>query len=302
MPAAALENNLALASYFLPQPKRDAARAVFAFRRLIHEAIDVPKHAGDSVEARLDLFRDRLDEIYEDRLELPRPEFCDETQRTLTAFSLAVRQYDIPKRQVLDLADARRMDLMTTRYATWNALQTYYERAAGAIGRIMSAIVGVRHSGAADQLATLAVAVGFTRMLRDVADDAASGQIYLPLEDLARFGYSERQLFAGESTDRWRSLMRFEINRARQLYRGGADGICWIADDGARVAASVAAATCACTLDAIERQEYDVLTRPPTGGVGQMLARAPAIWRLARRREDEPLPAVFRADSNGGDA
>src|SRR5690349_15273521 len=126
MPTAAQNRNgLAFASHFLPRPKRDAARVVVAFRRLIHEAIDHPTHPGDTIDARLDLFRDRLDEIYGNRYQLPRPEFRDPSQHTIAAFAEVVRRFEIPKPLVLELAEARRSDLTVARYATWNALRAY---------------------------------------------------------------------------------------------------------------------------------------------------------------------------------
>jgi phytoene synthase len=294
MAMAAADKNLCFASYFIPQPKRDAARAVFAFRRLIHTAIDHPTHPGDTVDTRVDLFRDRLDEIYDGRFELPRPESRDEAQRTLAAFSDAVHRFGIPKQCVLALAEARRMDLTVTRYATWNALVAYCDHAAGSFGRILSAIVGVRHSGAAAQLATLGVAIHFTGALAAVADDAATrGRIYLPLEDLARFGYSERQLLARESNDRSRALIRFEVERARQLFREGAAGLCWIADDGSRFAAAAVAMLHARMLDVIERQGYDVFSRPNALRLRHKPGALFVAWQLARRTETESMPDLF---------
>jgi phytoene synthase len=130
-----------------------------------------------------------------------------------------------------------------------------------------------------------------TTILRDVKPDFARGRVYLPQEDFARFGYTERELAAGVVNEDFRELVRFEIARARELYRDGAEGICWLAGDGSRLAASVIAVTHAGVLDAIERKGYDVLAGRPARSIGQQLRRAPLAWWLARRRLNMPMPA-----------
>jgi phytoene synthase len=136
-------------------------------------------------------------------------------------------------------------------------------------------------------------AMKLTSILRDVKEDWRRGRVYLPLEDLARFRYSERDLAAGVVNDNFRELMRFEIARARKMYREAADGVCWLAGDGSRLAASVAAVVHAGTLNAIERQGYDVFSRRAQLTPSQKFRRLPAAWRLARRRAETPLPDVF---------
>lgn len=278
------------ASFVLPPPKRDAVAAVFAFHFLLRDAIDRSDHTGDSIDARFELFGRRLDEIYSGRLELPNPPFRDTAQHTLAAIAQTINRYEIPRQLFLDLAEARRMELTVQRYATWNALLRYCDQAAGALGRIVGCILGLRHSDAARQLATLAVAIRFTQMLCRIKADHTSGRIWLPLEDLARFGYSERQLAASEVNDAGRALMQHEIARAHQLYRDGAEAICWLADDGSRVAASIVAVTQATGLKEIERCGGDVFARSISPGIARQLARLGSIWRLARREDKEPMP------------
>jgi phytoene synthase len=89
--------------------------------------------------------------------------------------------------------------------------------------------------------------------------------------------------------------MKFEISRARQLFTDGAEGLCWLGDDGSRLTVSAMAATSAGLLDSIERQGCDVFARRPALSAGQKLRRLPVAWSLSRRRPGERLPDVFRA-------
>src|SRR5688572_18142222 len=144
-----------LASIFLPNAKREAAHAVYAFCRMIAEAFDqidediegarglrhhpaVASPVGGcatcgptgSLDARLATFRERLDDIYAGRLELPMPESRSEPQHALHAFARTADAYEIPKQYFMDLAEGCRMDLTVARYATWSALERYCYHAA----------------------------------------------------------------------------------------------------------------------------------------------------------------------------
>jgi phytoene synthase len=291
------------ASFFLPKHKRNAAYAVYAFCRMIDDAIDQDDASIEStgrsscgcggVDARLSLFRDRLDEIYSGTLELPNSEFRSQTQHALFAFSKTVERYEIPKQHFVDLAEGCRMDLTIQRYATWNSLEKYCYHVAGVVGLIMSCVFGLRHSEAGEQAIAMGNAMQLTNILRDLREDWLRGRIYLPLEDLARFGYTEADLSRGVVNDAFRRLMKFEVARARSLYREGSKGLCWLADDGSRLTASTMAVIYSGILDSIERQKYDVFRRRAHLTTGQKLRRLPASWRLAKREDGEPMPRVF---------
>ena len=292
------------ASFFLPNHKRNAAYAVYAFCRMIDDAIDqddasIESAGGSScgtcggLDARLSLFRDRLEEIYSGTLELPNTEFRSQTQHVLFAFSRTIERFEIPKEHFVDLAEGCRMDLTIQRYATWNSLEKYCYHVAGVVGLIMSCIFGLRHSEAGEQAIAMGNAMQLTNILRDLREDWLRGRIYLPLEDLVRFGYSESDLSRGVVNDAFRRLMRFEVARARSLYREGSKGLCWLADDGSRLTASARAVVYSGILDAIERQHYDVFRNRAHLSTGQKLRRLPASWRLAKREDGEPMPRVF---------
>lgn len=288
------------ASFFLPRPKRYAAYAVYGFCRMIHDAIDcADAPAGPStvsatccstteLDAKLQMFRQRLDEIYADRLDVGE---ADPQQLALRAFARTVHRYQIPQQYFIDLAQGRRMDLTIKRYATWTALEKYCYHAAGVVGLIMCSVLGLTHPDAKRNAILMGNAMRLTNILRDLKLDQASGRIYLPLEDLARFRYSEKELARGVVNENFRELMRFEIARARRMYNEAADGLCWLAGDGSRLTASAMATVYSGILTAIERNGYDVFRERAHLTTGQKFRRLPQAWRLARRRNDEPLPA-----------
>jgi phytoene synthase len=310
------------ASAFLPRGKRDAAYAVFAFCRMIREAIDAPGEAEDDADAsalrhrplsatggraccsshpldqRVALLRDRLDDLYAGSLELPAPLSRSVPHHVLHAFGQAARRYQIPRQSFIDIAEGVRRDLLVRRYATWASLERHCRQSAGAAASAIACVLGVTNSDAVEHAVTLGVAMAFTRILTSLKDDSAAGRIYLPLEDLANFRYSERDLAAGVVNDNFQRLMRFQVDRARRLYREAAEGLCWVAGDGSRMAAATVVALSTGVLDAIERQGYDVFTRPPRLAAAQKFRRLALAWRLARRRPESPLHALPPVDES----
>ena len=247
-----------------------------------------------SMDSRVALLRDRLEEIYEGRLELPRAESRSESQHALHAFALTVRRHQVPRRHFLDLAQALQRDQVVSRYATWPSLERHCHQGAGSVALALCAVFGVTHSGAGEFALKLATAMRLTTILRDLKADRARGTLYLPLEDLARFRYSERDLAGSVVNDNFRELISFEIVRARRLFHEGAEGLCWLGDDGSRLTVSTLVATSAGVLDAIERNGYDVYNRRPVLTAGQKFRRLPLAWRLSRRGPGERLPDLFR--------
>ena len=247
-----------------------------------------------SLDARVALLRERLDEIYAGTLQLPAPESRSEPQHVLHAFALAVARHQIPRQYFLDLAEGLQRDRCVARYATWAALDRHCRQTAGAVALALAAVFGVTHSGAGECAVKLATGMRLTAILCDLKEDWARGKLYLPLEDLARFRYSERDLAGAVVNDRFRDLMRFEIARARGLFHEGAEGLCWLADDGSRLTVSALAAISSGVLGAIERQGLDVFSRRPNLTTGQKLRRLPLAWSLSRRGPGERLHDLFR--------
>jgi phytoene synthase len=150
------------------------------------------------------------------------------------------------------------------------------------VARALACILGLTHSAAGAQFSTLGKAIRLTYILRDIAGDWKRGRLFLPLEDLARFRYSERDLSGQVVNTSFRELLRFEIDRARGLFKEGSKGIRWLGNDGGRVAVSMTAAWHLGLLDAIERREDDLFTRTVELSFPQRVAVLPRAWKLAR--------------------
>ena len=284
--------DLYFASFFLRATKRRSIHALAAFCTMIEDAIGSDA-AADACASHMALLRDRLDDIYANRLELPSSESRDESQHVLAEIISTIQQYQIPRQHFIDFADGCAAHSTVRRFATWSSLEKYCYQSGGAVALMMSCVLGLTHSDAAHYAAAMGKAIALTGILRRFQTDWQQGRLYLPLEDLARFKYSERDLAAGRVNEQFRSLMKFEIERARTLFREAAAGVCWLAGDGSRMMASTVAVTHSGVLDAIAREDYDVLGNRVCMSLPQKLARLPRAWRLARREADEPIPNVF---------
>ena len=152
------------------------------------------------------------------------------------------------------------MDTNTFRYRTYEDLEVYTYGSAAVVGLMMCRIAGVRDDRAVSHAGALGVAMQLTNFLRDLGEDCRRGRVYLPLEDLERFDYSEEDLANGVVDKRFANLMKFQIDRARQLYAHADGGMKYI-PCGRRYPVEVARRLYATILDRIEAQDYDVFSR-----------------------------------------
>jgi phytoene synthase len=150
------------------------------------------------------------------------------------------------------------MDLDVTRYASFAELDRYCYRVAGVVGLMMTHVFGYRSESCLPNALALGTAMQLTNILRDVAEDLRMGRIYLPQDELARFGVDEAQLIEGRVDSNFRSLMRFQIDRARRYYAEAEAGIPWLLGDSSRLTVRVMGRLYGGILGAIERQELDV--------------------------------------------
>lgn len=172
-----------------------------------------------------------------------------------------------------------KMDTRVFRYPTYEDLQEYVYGSAAVVGLMMCQVVGVRSEEATPHAEALGVAMQLTNFLRDIKEDWARGRVYLPLEDLDRFGYTEEDLGRGVVDERFLALMRFEVARARKLYRTADAGMCYI-PEGRRYPVVVARRLYEAILDRIEAQDYDVFARrAETSLTYKLRAAADCAWR-----------------------
>ena len=238
--------NFAYGIMLLPKPKRRAIAAIYAFAREVDDIADDPA---------------LVDGIKRERLEGLRSRLAGEPDgdAMLVALADARARYAIPERALLDLVDGGLQDTEQSRYATFDDLHGYCRRVAGAVGVACVAVYGCGDAGRAE---TLGVALQLINIMRDVREDWELGRVYLPQDELARFGVAEADIGAGRCTDGWRGLMEFHAARARTWL---AEGRTLLPQLDRRSAACVAtfANLYAATLDRIEAARFDVFAGPP---------------------------------------
>ncbi len=203
-------SNFAPAFFFLPAERRLALQAVYAFCRAVDDSVD---HEHDPARA-----KDALDE-WRDLLQNPEKEPSARIdRRTWEALSAALDEYDISVRHLLDLIDGVEMDLSRRRYETFDGLLKYCYGVASTVGLACLPVFGLDETRHCSFAIHLGYAVQLTNILRDVGADAAVGRIYIPGEDIKRFNCSEEDILAGRMSPALQRLLRFEANRAREMY------------------------------------------------------------------------------------
>jgi phytoene synthase len=202
----------------LPRDQRRAIEAVYAFSRVIDDVTDEDTHlrgrGGGSPRAAPDgpagaapalaLYREEIARCYEGLPALP----------VTRALQAEIRRFDLPRRPFEDLLDGVEMDLTKRRYADFDELRLYCMRVASAVGILCLGIFRCRENGSRDYAIELGIALQLTNILRDLKADAARGRIYLPLDEIDRFGYSEPELLAGVRNAAFVDLMRHQVERA----------------------------------------------------------------------------------------
>ncbi len=239
-------------SFLLPAHKRAAAYAVYAFCRCADDLVDTAPAGGEeAIRTNIDTLRAALDAAYDPAFLTAHPE---------SAFGRTVQRYAIPKRYFDELITGVSMDLTTFRYDTFAELDRYCYRVASVVGLIMTEVFGYTDAEALPYAADLGTAMQLTNILRDIRTDLDLSRIYLPQEDLRAFGYSEDDLRAHIIDDRFISLMRFEIRRARSLYARAERGIPFLIDDGSRTSVVAMSRIYSSILDQIEKHKYDIFS------------------------------------------
>jgi len=197
--------NFSVGFRFLPRAKRRAVYAAYAFCRVADDISDDP---GTDVAERLDAWQRELDACYENH----------PTHPITIALADALTRFDIPKSAFIDLIDGCRQDMVKSRYETFEELLHYCHLVATSISDISLSIFGYRTERAREYGRNLATALQLTNVTRDVGDDLGRDRIYLPREELRRFGVSEEDVIARVENDRMRSLIEFQIARAERYF------------------------------------------------------------------------------------
>jgi phytoene synthase len=249
----------------LPPRKRRAIIAVWDFCRAVDDAVDevVPERewsGGLTPDARARAalqiagWRSELDAVYSGTPVMPQG----------LSLQPCVREFNLPREQFEALIEGVEMDLVCAEYETFAALTEYCRRVASAVGLICLEIFGYRDPGARQYAISLGMALQLTNIIRDVATDLRRGRVYLPIEDLARFGVTANDLHdcvrKGAVAAKVVPLLRFECDRAREYYQRAATQLPRI-DAGSLVAAEIMGGIYYGILQRIERAGYDVFSR-----------------------------------------
>lgn len=205
--------NFPVASPLLPPSLRAPVRVIYAFARSADDLADEGDLTPAQRLAALDVYRDELDRI--DAGAEPQQELFIRLRETLRVHALSTT----PLRALLS---AFAQDVTTTRYERFADLLDYCSRSADPVGRIMLALFGENRKESLTQSDAICSALQIINFLQDVAIDWQKARVYLPQEDLRRFGVTEEQIADGRVDERWQALMQFQIERVRQMMRAGA--------------------------------------------------------------------------------
>ena len=235
---------------FLPRPQREALKTVYAFCRTTDDIVDNEQDVVTNID-RLRKWRTELEQALEGDSEYP----------LLNKLNAIARRFNIPVVHFYELLKGVEMDLVKNRYQTFDELKEYCYHVASSVGLMCLGIFGSKDQRTKDYAINLGIALQLTNILRDVGTDAKYGRIYLPQEDILRFGYCESDLLAYRFTPEFRALMAFEASRAEEYFRRAQDSLP-AEDRRAMFAAKIMERIYFHTLLRIRQANYDVFTKP----------------------------------------
>lgn len=267
----------------MTEEKRRGIWAIYVWCRRTDELVDGPQAKFTTPET-LDRWEAELEALFEG----------DATDVTDVALIDTIRRFNLDIQPFRDMIAGQRMDLYRSRYETFEELKLYCYRVAGTVGLMSASVMGLQPFSdelqapwidpfepemrdPIQQAIALGIANQLTNILRDVGEDARRERIYLPLEDLALFNYTEADLFRGVIDHRWRSLMKFQIARARKFFAQAESGVRALEKD-ARWPVWSALVLYRQILDVIEKNNYDVFTKRAYVPGMQKMMTLPYAW------------------------
>ena len=243
--------NFSVATWFLPRRLKPHFHSIYAYCRIsddLGDEVGNPEHALQL----LDIWEGELDACYAGRPRHP----------VFVALEETVRACDIPRQPFADLLTAFRQDQRVSRYETFDEVLGYCRYSANPVGRLVLYACGYRDSERQQLSDYTCTALQLANFWQDVAVDYGKGRIYLPLEDLRRFGVSEKEIAERRATPQFLELMCFEVERAREWFHRGLP-LAKKVDAELAIDIELFSRGGLAILDAIERQGYDVLRQRP---------------------------------------
>ena len=234
---------------FLPAARRRAITALYAFCREVDDVVDEVSNP-DVARTKLAWWRQEITAMFAGTPAHP----------VTQALEGVVSAYALPQEHFQAVIDGMQMDLDRNRYLDFVDLERYCHRVAGVVGLMSAEIFGCTQAATRQYARDLGIAFQLTNIIRDVGEDARRGRIYLPQDELARFGVTAAALLRRETSDGFRALMASQVTRARAWYARAQDALP-TPDRRAQRPGVIMAAIYRTLLDEIERDGYDVLER-----------------------------------------
>jgi len=263
-------SNFFYAFLCLPRPQREALYAVYAFCRIVDDAVDVGQDRA-AKRKELERWRAEIAQVFDGSPAHPA------AQR----LQAAVKLFPIPREALNEIIAGVEMDLDRSSYQTFDELYPYCYRVASAVGLCCIEIFGYSDVRAREYAVNLGVALQLTNIMRDVQPDARAGRVYLPQEDLERFGVAAADLAAGRYTPEFLKLMEYEAARAHAYYERA-----WAtlprSDEHRLFAAEIMGRTYFALLETIERRRFQVFGARVSVPTPRKLGIALRCWVQSR--------------------
>lgn len=287
--------NFSVATWFLPKRLRPHFYSIYAYCRISDDLGDEVARAEDALQL-LDEWEAELNATYLSLVEAAAPDIRKNVEElrpepkprnplaprhpVFIALRETIRACDIPRQPFADLLTAFRQDQCVSRYESFKDVLGYCHYSANPVGRLVLYACGYRDSERQQLSDYTCTALQLANFWQDVAVDYGKGRIYLPLEDLRRFGVSEADIAERRATPQFRELMRFQVERAREWFHKGLP-LAQKVDRDLAIDIELFSRGGLAILDAIERQDYDVLARRPVISKPRKLA---LVARAALRK------------------
>ncbi len=272
-----------LGTLLMPKQKRKAIWAIYAWCRRTDELVDGIESKYTTTDTLIE-WEQQLESVFAGQ---PVDETDVALVDTIQSFPLEIQPFR-------DMIAGQRMDLDCNRYQTFEELKLYCYRVAGTVGLMSNGVLGISSNqnrvpweqdcqpyNPKEEAIALGIAMQLTNILRDVGEDSRRGRIYLPLEDLKAFDYTEEDLFKGIIDERWRALMSFQIQRARRYYEQAEQGIRYLIRDS-RLPVWTSLMLYQGILDAIESNNYDVFNQRAFVPTLKKILSLPIAWLRAQ--------------------
>ncbi len=268
-----------LASLFLPKKQQNPIFAIYALLRTVDDVVDMAEDklkdgliTSNEISVMLESWKSRLKACYAGNVD---------NDPIMMAWQDTLKSYAIPIELPLDLMDGVAMDIEFKPFETFEELYVYCYKVAAVVGLMTSEIFGYSDKQALEHAIELGIAMQLTNILRDIGEDVDRGRIYLPLEDLRRFNYSQEEFMQKRINNNFINLMKFQIERARSYYCSSEKGIPML-ERQSRFGVCISSINYGNILSAIEKNNYDVFSKRAYRSFYQKISTIPYVWYKTR--------------------